>query len=59
MSNDEPIEMPWAGILKLTAEIAGAAFLILTGVAVAGVRQERQARADAERVRWTDRNRWE
>lgn len=59
MSEIEVPEMPWSGILKVTAASAAVIGLALTGIAAAGVKEARNEQQERERVRWTDKNRWE
>lgn len=59
MANNEIPEMPWGGILKRTVQVAGAVFLGLAGLAAAEIHRLKSEKAEAERPRWTDKNRWE
>ena len=56
-------EMPWGGIAKLTAKVgAGVTAAVgvgLTALAALAVQADRREKREAERFRWTDKNRWE
>ena len=56
---DDPTEMPWAGIAKATGVVGAGAGLLFTALCAAAVRRERREKQESERVRWTDKNRWE
>ena len=55
MTDNDVTEMPWGGIFKVTAAFG----LGLTALCAAALRRELHARQESERVRWTDKNRWE
>jgi hypothetical protein len=59
MTDNALTEMPWAGIAKVTAVAAAAVGLGLTALPAAALQQERREKQESERVRWTDKNRWE
>ena len=59
MTENDATEMPWAGIAKATGVVAAGAALLFTALAAAAVRNERREKQEYERVRWTDKNRWE
>ncbi len=63
MADKTLTEMPWRGIAKLTAKVGAgvtAAFGVgLTALAAAAVQADRRGKREAERFRWTDKNRWE
>jgi hypothetical protein len=48
-------EMPWRGIVKVTGLVG----LGLTALCAAALQAERREKQEAERFRWTDKNRWE
>lgn len=53
----DEIKMPWGGIVKMTAYVAGGTFLVLTGLCKAAVNHQREE--ERFKNRWTDKNRWE
>ena len=61
MTDSDLPEMPWGGILRFTAKVAGAVFVGATGLCVAELRRLRHEKEESERFRnrWTDKNRWE
>lgn len=47
--------MPWSGIAKATAAVAGGTFLVLTALCRSALNQQREE----ARPRWSDAARWE
>jgi hypothetical protein len=59
VADDYMTEMPWSMIAKRTIQAAGGALVFFTALAAAAVHQGRSDKAESERFRWTDKNRWE
>jgi hypothetical protein len=59
MTENDATEMPWAGIVKVTAAATAVVGLLLTALSAAAVRQARREKEESERFVWTDKNRWE
>lgn len=59
MTDDRLQEMPWLGILKITGAVALTVGLGVTALCSAALRQQHREEMEAQRVRWTDKNRWE
>lgn len=59
MTENDATEMPWAGIAKATAAVTATVGLVLTAACADAVRRARREKQESERVRWTDKNRWE
>ena len=59
MANIEVPDMPWGGILKVTATAAAAVFVIFSGLSAAEIQRLKHEKAESERFRWTDAARWE
>ncbi|HEX7197748.1 MAG TPA: hypothetical protein VF364_13060 [Candidatus Limnocylindria bacterium] len=59
MADDYMTEMPWGVIVKRTVQATGAALVVFTALAAAAVHQGRSDKAESERFRWSDKNRWE
>ncbi len=59
MSNSDQPEMPWGGILKRTVQTAVGAFVSFTALCAYELGRQRREQEESERVRWTDKNRWE
>jgi hypothetical protein len=55
MMEPSEVKMPWRGILTVT----GGVFVTLTAMCAAALRDEREKIREANRPRWTDKNRWE
>lgn len=55
MTDNFVAEIPWKAIVKSTAAFAVSA----TALCVVGVAHDRNQKREAERFRWTDKNRWE
>ena len=52
-------KMPWKAIAKLTGAAAVTTATFLIGLAAWGIQEERKVKAEHNRVRWTDANRWD
>lgn len=50
--------MPWSGIAKATAVIGGV-LTLATAMSLRQAKHEWRLQQEAQRVRWTDKNRWE
>ncbi len=59
MTTNDPTAMPWGAIFKRTAQVAAVALVTFTGLCAAELQRQRREKAESERFRWTDKNRWE
>lgn len=55
MTDNDVTPMPWGRIVQITAGFG----VVLTALFAAALRQERREKQESQRVRWTDKNRWE
>lgn len=59
MADEYMTEMPWGMIVKRTIQATAGAVVFFTSLAAAAVLHDRREKAESERVRWTDKNRFD